>query len=336
MKGKPLRIGLLGAARIAPAALINPARAVEGVSVVALAARDKQRADAFAAKHGIPVVFSSYDELLASGDIDAIYNPLPNGLHCEWTEKALAAGKHVLCEKPLSANAAQARQMVAAAAAQDRILMTAYHYQFHALATVMRDSVAQLGKLERIECSMCFPLPLFGDIRYRYDLAGGATMDVGAYTAHMLLMLARCSGNEGLQLLPDIQSAQAKTLRRDPRIDRAMDVEVSWPCGTTGRIENSMWSSRVLKMSVRVRGERGELKVTNPIIPQLYHRYRVTIDGARRSGKAGGEGSYTAQLREFQRRIHERDAANGDNALAVDAMQLIDNIYTAAGMPLRE
>src|SRR5262245_15391790 len=109
-----LRIGLLGAARITPGAIVKPARDAADVEVVAIAARDRTLADAFAAKHGVPRVFDSYAALLADPDIDAIYNPLPNGLHAEWTIAALDAGKHVLCEKPFTANAMEAEQVAAA------------------------------------------------------------------------------------------------------------------------------------------------------------------------------------------------------------------------------
>jgi len=92
----PLRIGVLGAARITPAALVRPARRVEGVELVAVAARDPARARAFAATHAIPRVVDTYEDLVADPEIDAVYNPLPNGLHGRWTMAAMAAGKHVL------------------------------------------------------------------------------------------------------------------------------------------------------------------------------------------------------------------------------------------------
>src|SRR5690348_12756620 len=98
-----MRIGVLGAARIAPTALIKPARLVEGVEVGAIAARDRRRAEAFAAKHGVPAVRDTYAAVLADPALDAVYIPLPNGLHAEWTVAALEAGKHVLCEKPFTA-----------------------------------------------------------------------------------------------------------------------------------------------------------------------------------------------------------------------------------------
>jgi len=122
---KTVRIGMLGAASIGDWGLVQPVRAVDGVELYAVAARDVDRARSYADKRKIPVVHDSYDALLADPHIDAIYNPLPNSLHCEWTIKALDAGKHVLCEKPFSANADEARQMAESAERNDRALMEA-------------------------------------------------------------------------------------------------------------------------------------------------------------------------------------------------------------------
>ncbi|MDP6243823.1 MAG: Gfo/Idh/MocA family oxidoreductase, partial [Myxococcota bacterium] len=131
---EPLRIGTLGAARITPPALVRPARELAGAEVVAVAARDPERARAFAAKHGIPRVHASYDALLADPEIEAIYNPLPNGLHCEWTLRALDAGKHVLCEKPLASNEQEATRMADAADRTGLVVAEAFHWRYHPLA----------------------------------------------------------------------------------------------------------------------------------------------------------------------------------------------------------
>ena len=214
----PLRIGILGAAQIAPQALINPAKENSEVVVAAVAARDASRARAFAAKHDIGRVHDDYDKLIADPDLDAVYNPLPNGLHGRWTRAALAAGKHVLCEKPFTANAAEAREIAELAAQSDRVVMEAFHYRYHPLALRVEEIIAsgELGKLERVEAAMCFPLPKFSDIRYNYSLAGGATMDAGCYAVHM----ARTFGGA----TPEVVSAQAKL--RDPQVDRAMTAEL--------------------------------------------------------------------------------------------------------------
>jgi predicted dehydrogenase len=125
--GGPVRIGVLGAAHIAPAALINPAKDNAEVVVAGVAARDGSRAEAFAAEHGVAKVHDSYEALIVDPDVDAIYNPLPNSLHGKWTRAALEAGKHVLCEKPFTANAAEAREIADLAAQSDRVVMEACH-----------------------------------------------------------------------------------------------------------------------------------------------------------------------------------------------------------------
>src|SRR5438093_3743489 len=134
-----LRIGVLGAARITPMALLRPARQVPEATVVAVAARDPQRAYTFAAKHGIARVHPTYDALLADAEIDAIYNPLPNSLHCEWTIRALQAGKHVLCEKPIASNMAEAERMALVAERSGLVLAEAFHYSYHPLALRVRE-----------------------------------------------------------------------------------------------------------------------------------------------------------------------------------------------------
>src|SRR5262249_20853387 len=129
-----VRIGILGAARIAPSAVIKPAQHCAEATVAAVAARDRSRAEAFAAKHGVPNVRDSYDALIADPEIDAIYNPLPNGLHAEWTIAALEAGKHVLCEKPFTANTKEAEDVAGVATRAGRVVMEAFHYRYHPLA----------------------------------------------------------------------------------------------------------------------------------------------------------------------------------------------------------
>ena len=151
-----MRIGILGAARIAPLALINPAKENTEVVVAAVAARDVSRARAFAAKHGIARVHDSYEALIGDPDLDAVYNPLPNGLHGRWTRAALTAGKHVLCEKPFTANAAEAREIAELAAKSDRVVMEAFHYRYHPLTLRAEQIIAsgELGKLERVEVGL--------------------------------------------------------------------------------------------------------------------------------------------------------------------------------------
>jgi predicted dehydrogenase len=325
-----VRIGVLGAARIAPAALMKPARVVDGVEVAAVAARDRQRAQAFAARHGVPAVHDSYAALLADPSLDAVYIPLPNGLHARWTLAALKAGKHVLCEKPFTSNAAQAREVAAAADGTGLVVMEAFHYRYHPLAQRMAELVhgGELGAILRVETAMCFPLPRFSDIRYDYGLGGGALMDAGCYAVHALRLLA--PGD------PEVTGARALTLRRDRRIDRAMTAQFSFPGGATGEIRASMWSSDVLRIRARGIGERGALTVTNFVTPQLWSRFTVTSEGGRRRRERfGGEATYVHQLRAFAAAVRGESANLTPPSDSVATMSLIDDIYTAAGLPLR-
>ena len=323
-----MQIGVLGAARIAPPALIKPARENSDVVVAAVAARDVSRAQAFAAKHGIARVHDSYEALLADPDIDAVYNPLPNGLHGKWTRAALAAGKHVLCEKPFTANAAEAREIAELAAQSDRVVMEAFHYRYHPLTLRIEEIIAsgELGKLQRVEAALCFPLPRSSDIRYNYSLAGGATMDAGCYAIHMV----RTFGGS----TPEVVSAQPKL--RDPEIDRAMTAEVRFAEGHTGRIRCSMWSARLLDISAHVVGDQGELRALNPVLPQMFHRLSVRSAAGKRVERFPRRASYAYQLDAFAGAVLRGEPVKTTPEDAIVNMTVIDAIYRAAGMPLRE
>ena len=322
-----VRIGVLGAASIVPSALLAPARHVPAVTVAAIAARDPARAASFARRHGIPRIHPTYAALLDDPEIDAVYIPLPNSLHCAWTVRALAAGKHVLCEKPFAANASEAEQMAAAADTSGRVLMQAFHYRYHPLAARMLEIVASdvLGPIRHIETWMCFPLPLPRNIRYRYDLAGGATMDAGAYAIHLLRVLA---GAE-----PEVTSARARLA--SPNVDRAMTADFRLPSGATGRMTCSMWSSAILRIAARVVGERGTLDVLNFILPQWYHRLVLRTAKGRHVEHVRGEATYTYQLRAFADAILYGTPTLTPPADAVATMRVIDAVYQHAGLPVR-
>ncbi|WP_405493160.1 Gfo/Idh/MocA family protein [Nocardia sp. NBC_00511] len=322
-----IRIGILGAAAIAPTALIGPATRNPEVVVAAVAARDSARAQEFARKHSIARTFDSYQALIDDPELDAVYIPLPNGLHGRWVRAALAAGKHVLCEKPFTANADEAREIAALADASDQVVMEAFHYRYHPLTANAEKIIAsgELGTLKRVETALCFPLPKFSDIRYNYDLAGGALMDAGCYAIHM----ARTFGGE----TPEVVSAKA--LLHDPRVDRAMTAELRFPSGHTGQVRASMWSSDVLRMSATIFGERGTMRLINPILPQMAHAMYVHSEQGRRVRFFGRRASYDYQLEAFAAAVLRGEPVATPASDAVETMSVIDAIYRSAGLPLR-
>lgn len=327
MENRSIRFGILGAARIAPLALIRPARDIEGVEVRAVASRDKEKAVKFAGKHGVDKVHENYEALINDPDIDAIYNPLPNSLHCRWTVHALEAGKHVLCEKPLASNAEEAEMMQDTAQRSGRILATAFHWRYHPLARRIREIVegGEIGSVRRIEASFCVPMIEFKNIRWRYELGGGAMMDLGCYGVSFLQHLA--DGE------PRIVAARAKLSR--PRVDRYMEAEVAFPDGITGSIRASLLSRRLLAVEAEVTGDTGSLHVTNFALPQYFHSLKVKTSNGKRTEKMPDTPTYNYQLEAFRDWVNGGPAMETGASYGVENMRIIDDVYRAAGLPIR-
>ncbi len=221
--GRSVRWGVMSTANIGRAA-VNPAIQASGNgSLVAVASREEARAKEFAATHGIPTAYGSYEALLDDGAIDAVYIPLPNSMHREWVIRAAEAGKHVLCEKPLALDATECEEMAAAAEDNRVVLMEAFMYRFHPRTVRVVDMVREgvLGELKAIRSSFTFRLRSLDNIRLDPDLGGGALMDVGCYCVNV----SRGGGD------------------RDGRLDRAgrrrlpfRHHALSWRCGRALRL----------------------------------------------------------------------------------------------------
>ena len=321
----PLRLGILGAARIAPMALVTPARRVPEVTVLAVAARDPERARRFAVRHGIPRVHPSYEALLGDSEVEAVYNPLPNALHARWTIRALEAGKHVLCEKPLAASVVEAEAMAEAARRAGRVLVEAFHYRYHPLFARLRGilDAGEIGAVQHLEAHLCFPLPFPNDIRYRADLAGGALMDAGCYTIHLLRHLA---GAE-----PEVVEARSWWTRGG--VDRCTEARLRFADGRTARLTCSLFSAWLVRASARIEGSAGRIGVINPIAPQFFHRLRVVSPAGTRVERVAGPPTYECQLRAFVAAVRQGTKVPTDPADAIANMRVIERIYAAAGRP---
>jgi len=202
-----LRFGVLSTARIGREKVIPGIKTAAGCEVVAIASRETGRAGEVAAEHGIPTAHDGYAALLADPNVDAVYIPLPNHLHAEWTMAAAAAGKHVLCEKPLAMNAAQAREMADACATSGVMLMEAFMYRLHPSWLRVRQLVdaGVIGELQSVQSWFSYYNDDPANIRNIAEYGGGALMDIGCYNINLSRMLF---GGEPT-------SVQA-TIRRDP------------------------------------------------------------------------------------------------------------------------
>ena len=177
---EPLRLGILGASRIAPDALFAPAAAT-GDTLVAVAARDRVKADRYASEHGISRVLDDYQALIHDPEVEVVYNALPNGLHGPWNIAALKAGKHVLSEKPSASTAAEAKKVRAVQETTGARFMEAFHYRYHPVMEriVELATSGEIGTLKNVDIVMGFPLDQPDDPRWDFQLAGGSLMDVG-------------------------------------------------------------------------------------------------------------------------------------------------------------
>jgi predicted dehydrogenase len=194
---KKLRWGILGTGNIARQFAVGVRASRRGV-LAAVASRAQANADTFAATHQIPVALGDYPSLLARSDVDAIYISLPNTMHHEWTLKALSAGKHVLCEKPISVTPEQAREMFDLAESKRLVLVEAFMYRSHPLTKAVLETLASgvIGTLQIVRTSFCFHTSrIDGNIRFDPKLAGGSLMDIGCYCVDFSRLVAGCEPN---------------------------------------------------------------------------------------------------------------------------------------------
>jgi predicted dehydrogenase len=327
---EPLRLGVLGAARIATNAITGPASAV-GTRLVAVAARDTGRAAAFAAEHGVERVLGTYADVINDPEVEAIYNPLANGLHAPWNLVAIAAGKHVLTEKPSASDAAEAVEVRDAAASAGVRVMEAFHYRYHPLMLRLLDVVGsgEIGELREITVHMEIPPPLDGDLRWSLPLAGGALMDVGCYGLHLHRTLAPFAGGE-----PRILGARGREREGRPGVDELVDAELAFPGGATGTVRASMAADTV-RMSARIVGSGGELYAPFFVFPQRDDRLYVRVDGTDRVEELGRRPTYEYQLEAFTAYVRGGADVPTDAEDAVATAELIDDCYRAAGFPPR-
>ena len=319
--------GILGAAKIAPRALIDPCADNHRASVISIAARDRARAERFAEKHGIPAVHSDYPGVIRDPEVQAVYNPLPISHHHRFTLEALAAGKHVLCEKSFSANAAQAEEMAHAARESGLVLMDAFHYRYHPVFRRAREVVASghLGPVRNIEAAFHVPIKDPGDIRMNYETGGGVTMDIGCYP---LSWVRHITGEE-----PEVIDARAEI--GPPHVDVFLEARLRLPGGAEARISGDMRPDTKVRMELQVEGERGKMIVENPLAPQMGHRILLDIEGEASEEELDRRTSYAYQLDAFIAAVEEGEPLATDAEDAVKQMRLVDRCYEAAGLPLR-
>jgi D-xylose 1-dehydrogenase (NADP+, D-xylono-1,5-lactone-forming) len=247
-----VRLGLLSTARINER-IVAAARASDEVEIVAVASRSRLRAARHARRHGIPRAHGSYEALLGDDAVDAVYVSLPNALHAEWTLRALEAGKHVLCEKPFAARAADVERCFDAAEARGLVLTEAFMWRHHPQADRLADLVraGTIGELRTVTAVFSFALDRAGDPRWAPELGGGALMDVGCYCVSGARLLA---GEPERALGEAVRAASGVDVRFDGRLEFAGGVTAAFSCAL----------DRPFEARLTALGAAGEATLTDP------------------------------------------------------------------------
>jgi predicted dehydrogenase len=328
---EPLRIGILGASRIAVEALVAPAHD-GGARLVAVAARDPERAARFAAEHGVEQVVASYAALLADPEVEVVYNALPNSLHGPWNLAAVAAGKHVLTEKPFASNAEEARTVADAAAASGLVVFDAFHHRYHPVFARLLELITDggIGTLRTVRVQMLMPAPADDDLRWSLPLAGGVLMDLGCYALHVMTTVAAALGGAA-------EPVRAEAVERvgRPGVDQRFEVELRLPGGVRGSFVCDMTQPGA-DFSIIATGDQGEAKINNFVKVSSDDRLVVRRPGeADRVEHLGTRSSYHHQLDALTAAVRHGAPFPTDAADGVVNLELIDACYRLAGLSPR-
>lgn len=323
-----IKIGILGAAKIAPSAILSPCSKRSDCEVIAVAARDPSKAKAYAETHDIPHFETDYESLIRRDDIDLIYNALPPSRHADLSIAALEAGKAVLCEKPFAMNASEAKQMVDAATRTGGHLLEAFHHRFHPVFMHIMDVInsGTLGQIQHIDATFNVAIKdTPGELRHELALGGGALMDLGCYPAHWIRTVTG--------VMPTVTSANI--IEGRPGIDVRTVASLVLPDGATATLTTDMMPNTAFHAFLDIKAENGRLQVKNPLHPHLGHKIELTLNGETSETVLEGTATYDYQLAHMLEVIHGNTAALTGGGDALENMQLIDAIYNAGGLSVR-
>ena len=319
MPGDVLRYGVISTARIALTAHVPAARESANSEIVAMSSREETKAKRVAQEHGIPRWHGSYEDLLADPDIDAVINPLPNSMHCEWTVKAAEAGKHVLCEKPLAVTMEEARRMAAACEANGVVLVEAYTHRWNPHMRTARRLIAEgaIGQVVSLYSSLTTDPNRENNVRFVPELGGGCLWDVGCYAVYACRFVMGAEPLRALGFASDIGGYG---------VDTTFSGLLEFPGGATAQVMGSF--EQLGKCELAVVGTEGRIEIPNmfddggPLITK--------IGGEERSEAVPAPNRYRAQLDEFSECVLKGKAPEfpAEDALQITAALLA--LYSAA------
>jgi D-xylose 1-dehydrogenase (NADP+, D-xylono-1,5-lactone-forming) len=317
-----LRWGVLGAANIARKQVVPAIQASQSGRVVAIASRERARAEEAARDLAIDTVFDSYESLLASDSVDAVYVPLPNSEHRRWAIAAAEAGKHVLCEKPIALNADEAEEIVAAADRAGVVLAEAFMYRHHPLVGKVLELLRSgaIGELRVVRSTFTFNLNREQDIRRVRELGGGALMDVGCYCVNLARLV---TGQEPADVAAVAEYGPSGTdeslagvLRFGDGVIAAFDCSFRAAGGSSYELLGTAGKIWVRQGFKPERDEEGEIQLTQN--GEISRIFTEAVD------------QYTLMVDDFARAVAGQRAHPFPPADAVANMRVLDRLAAAA------
>ncbi|PWI59092.1 Gfo/Idh/MocA family protein [Sulfoacidibacillus thermotolerans] len=320
-----LNWGILGTAHIAETQLIPALHAASNARVVGVASRNRDKAQEYAKRNRILHSYDSYEQLLADPDIDAVYIPLPNGMHAYWTLQAARAGKHVLCEKPAALNAAEMREMATVCQENGVVFMEAFMYPFHPQWDRIEQLLAEnrIGDLKIVNASFSFTLKNTADIRWDPLMGGGALYDVGCYCVHVARNVAKGE--------PVTQVQAAAQFRADGMVDESLVGNLRFANGMLAHFDCSF--AAVERQFVEIVGSKGSVQVLFPFRPDKGTPTLLIRDesGETRETLSSEVNMYTRQVEHFAECVWLKQTPRITLHDSIQNLEIIDALYKAAG-----
>lgn len=316
MPGTKLRWGVLGTARIADS-VVKGIRGSANSELVAVASRDLEKAREWAQARDVLHSFGSYDEMLASDLIDAVYIPLPNALHKEWSIRAAEQGKHVLCEKPIAVSAQEVEELIEASQKHGVKIMEAFMYRFHPQTERIRQLVADqaIGETRIVRATFDFYLRRPHDVRWSKELGGGALLDVGSYCVNV--------ANLVVGMLPSAVTASA--VWAPSGVDMSLVGTLEYPNGVLGAIDCSFQVGSAMQQRLAISGTEGIISVSRPFSRGPEENTSIVIDKADNVSEA--EQIEVPSANHYQLMVeHFADAALNDTELSYPLEESMGNM----------
>ena len=321
MTASTVRWGILSTAKIGETAFIPSARQTPGAEVAAVASRDLDKAKAFAAKHEIPAAYGSYQEMLDSPGIDAVYISLPNTMHGEWTKKAAAAGKHVFCEKPLATTAAEGLEMVAACKEAGVLLFEAFVFRRHPQSLRLRQvlDAGEIGRLRHIDAGMTFTITDYDNIRLIKGLGGGSIWDGGVYPITFSRFVAGADP-VGVQASMRFDERAGVDVWASLLLEYPDEVTSTLYCGFQGR-----GGPHAL-----ITGSEGKITVPAPYHPGAESGFTVDAGESRTESFATGTRPFQPAIEFFQQCMRGDERAADMAEHAEGTLRVVEAAYESA------